>query len=563
MTKAVAVLGPSALLAALGWALPIVAEAKIDRQAGGSSPVMLLARADSGRESRRGGEPASAAKQTAQAAPEQKSTDAPAPAIGEQRPAEAEAIEDAPPEGEDTAPAADGNQSTITRPAGEASGDETARFQLPPQAGPSGGPPRPTTQFLKFQYSFGSESDAVYRREPDLDRRVRDDSLILAPQVNGYVIYRPTDKLEFLLEGILEREVAVREQKVLTLPNGETRVAEKRRTSLVIDQGYVRLKPTRSFDIILGRRNFEDERRWVYDTSLDTAYLRLRQGALQTELSVARKDSVDLDLARKVKKGRINNYIFYTDYRGIEDVRLAAYTIYSVDSSGREGRPLHLGLRGYGAPTDRFSFWSELAFLRGTDEFRQRFSARAIDVGVSYRFTDLPFFPGITLSYASGSGDGNPNDNKNHEFRQTGLQSNELRAIGVSKFKYYGEALDPELSNVRIFTLGLGARLSPTVFLDLVYHRYRLDKLADQIRNSAITALMNQDDTQLSKDVGSGFDIVVGLRNLFGIRRFGVDLRAGLFFPGKAFRNDITTDPDNPVFRRADKGFSFLAKFWW
>jgi hypothetical protein len=42
-----------------------------------------------------------------------------------------------------------------------------------------------------------------------------------------------------------------------------------------------------------------------------------------------------------------------------------------------------------------------------------------------------------------------------------------------------------------------------------------------------------------------------------------VDLRAGLFFPGKAFRNDITTDPDNPVFRRADKGFSFLAKFWW
>jgi len=41
-----------------------------------------------------------------------------------------------------------------------------------------------------------------------------------------------------------------------------------------------------------------------------------------------------------------------------------------------------------------------------------------------------------------------------------------------------------------------------------------------------------------------------------------LDLRAGWFFPGKAFRIE-EGDPDNPVFRPADKGNSIVAKFWW
>jgi alginate production protein len=52
------------------------------------------------------------------------------------------------------------------------------------------------------------------------------------------------------------------------------------------------------------------------------------------------------------------------------------------------------------------------------------------------------------------------------------------------------------------------------------------------------------------------------LRQVFGLRRFGIDLRLGWFFPGKAFiRND--GDDENPILRKADKGFTFVAKFWW
>ena len=73
---------------------------------------------------------------------------------------------------------------------------------------------------------------------------------------------------------------------------------------------------------------------------------------------------------------------------------------------------------------------------------------------------------------------------------------------------------------------------------------------------------MAQFDPLLSKRVGSELDIILGFRELFGIRRLGMDVRMGWFFPGAAFiQND--GDDENPVLRKADKGFTFVAKFWW
>jgi alginate production protein len=269
-------------------------------------------------------------------------------------------------------------------------------------------------------------------------------------------------------------------------------------------------------------------------------------------------------MLKAVKETRTDNYIAYLEYRGIEDIKVAGYTIKRDDRQGQEGKPILIGLRAYGMPTDRFNFWSELAVVRGKDEDNKRFSAHGFDVGATYRFPDVGLQPALTLGFASGSGDGNPNDNKNTEFRQTGLHSNEFKMAGVSKFKYYGEALDPDLSNLRILTMGVGFRPASTVHVDLVYHRYRANEPTDEIRNWALTARMNQDPTRRpSKDVGTALDLVLGFRNLFGVRRLGLDVRAGLFFPGRAFRNDVSTDPEDPKFRTADKGISVLAKFWY
>ncbi|WP_220271961.1 alginate export family protein [Crenobacter cavernae] len=516
--QAVAVVWSGALVVALGTSLPAVAETRID----GSEIV------------------------PADAVPVRPDTDS-----GSLRRGDGAVIADQPAE------------ATESPAAPAFSVAQMAQFQLPQQAGPNGAPPTPATPFLKYQYAIGSESDVTYRRDADLDRRLRDNSLILAPQINGYVLYRPTDRLEMLLEMLVEREIAAKEEKIVTLPNGETQVAPRRYTSLPVDQAWVTFKQLGPLDLTVGRRNFEDDRHWLYDTSLDTGLVKLKQGAFQAEASVSRKDRLDLDLLAPVQKTRIDNYMLYLDYRGIEDIRLAGYSIYREDQTGKEGKPLNMGLRAYGMPSDQFNFWTELGLLRGKDEFKQNLKAHAIDVGGTYRFTGLPLYPSVTLGYAYGSGDGNPNDSKNHEFRQTGLQSNEGKFGGVTKFKYYGEVLDPELSNLEILTAGLGFRPTPNVFVDLVYHKYRLKKIADEIRNGALTAQMNQDDTQLSKDVGEAFDIVLGFRHLFGVKRLGLDLRAGWFFPGKAFRIENTIDPDNPTFRGANKGISVLAKFWY
>jgi alginate production protein len=446
---------------------------------------------------------------------------------------------------------------------GELAKGKMAQFQLPKAGQGEGKPARQLPKRLTYQYSFGSESEVLYRNDPDLNRRVRDNSLIFIPEVNGAVIYRPTDWLETTLEMILEREFVGQEEDAILLPDGEIQITPSRRFSLLVDQAFVTIKEFAApFEFHVGRRNYEDERHWLYDASLDIASISLRKGHVRAEASVGREVLWDLDLFRREEKDRINTYMLYAEYRGIEDIKFAAYTIFRDDRARKEGRPLLMGVSGQGTPSENFSFWTQFAYVLGSDESKRDFSAYAFEFGGTYRYLDIPFHPNVTLSYASATGDGNPNDNRNTEFRQTGLQSNEAKFSGVSDFKIYGETLDPELSNLEILTVGFGFRPASNVTVDLVYHRYRLNEIADEIRNSAITALMNQDDTQLSKKVGRAFDIVLGVRNLFGVRRLGMDWRMGWFFPGKAFRTG-EGDPDNPTFRPADNGSSIVAKFWW
>lgn len=420
-------------------------------------------------------------------------------------------------------------------------------------------------QYLRYQYGYGSESEMDYRRNRDLDKRLRDNSALVTPQVNGFVVYRPAAWLETTLEMIWEREIAAQEEPRVTLPSGETVVSPKRRASLLVDQAFVTIKNvTAPFEFHLGRRNYEDERHWLYDTSMDIAAAAFRQGAFRAQATAGREVRVDLDLGpAKQVKDRIDTFMLYADYRGIEDLTLAAYAIARHDRARQEGRPRLTGVRALGNPSDQLSYWTELGHLRGRDEFSRRFSGYGLDAGFNYRFTQVAHQPGVSLGYAFGSGDANPRDATNYEFRQSGLQSNEIRLGGIPKFKVYGEALDPELSNLHILTLGVGFRPAPLMSVELVAHAYRLNKVAEQLRNSALTAEMNQLDTLApSKDVGRALDVVIGFRSLFGVKRLGLDLRAGWFFPGKAFRRN-EGDDDNPVIRDAKKGLAVVGKLWW
>ena len=437
-----------------------------------------------------------------------------------------------------------------------------AQFEMPkPAQAGSLGAPNTAPARLSYQYNYGTESPFTYRRNNDLDSRVADNVLLFKTKVYASIVYRPTDWLVLALEVTLGREYPLHEEALISLPNGDLRTPPARPPTLLVEQALVTLRQVIApFEINLGRRNYEDERHWVFDGWMDVASLGYRRENVRAEAMVARDVLWSLDALSHASKQRIETAYLYADYRGFDNHVLAAYALKRRDLDGREGAPLMLALRGSGKPTAAFNWWLEAAALRGHDENGQRFRAWGLDVGGTYRFADLPFDPNFTLAFAQGSGDGNPDDGVNTQFRQTGQQSNEARYIGLSKFKAYGEVLDPELSNLRVMTLGLGARARPGISIDLVYHRYHLKAPASEIRNWALTAQMNSLAGAASTDVGQALDLVIGLRGLFDIRRLGLDLRAGLFLPGHAFR---TSDGSlaNPVARRADRGASIVAKF--
>lgn len=438
-----------------------------------------------------------------------------------------------------------------------------AQFELPSRGMGNAAVTAPLVQAknLDFQYSYGMEAPLSYRRNNDLDSALPDNALVFKGKVFGSVIYRPTPWLTTTLEGKLGREYGLAQEDPLVLPNGDIKPRKHRVPSLMVEQAFVTIRQVIApFEIHVGRRNYEDDRHWLFDGSLDVVSLGYRHENVRAEAMVARDAWMTLDVLHKQPKLPIETTMLYADYRGFDNQVVAAYFMRREDLSNHEGRPITWGLRASGRPTSTLSYWSEFAMQRGTDENGLPLRAHALDIGATYRFDALPHDPNITLGYAYASGDRNPDDGTNTQFRQTGIQSNEARYIGLSKFKTYGEVLDTELSNLHIYTLGIGARATPGISIDVVYHRYFLDALATELRNSPLTAQMNTVPGAESKDVGQALDLVIGFRGLFGYKRFGLDLRAGLFFPGDAFRTADGSLPA-PMTRRADKGLSIVAKF--
>src|SRR5262249_40724325 len=104
---------------------------------------------------------------------------------------------------------------------------------------------------------------------------------------------------------------------------------------------------------------------------------------------------------------------------------------------------------------------------------------------------------------------------------------------GVTTFKYYGELIDPELSNLGIFTLGVGTLLSDWVSLDLVYHTYKQDVAQKELSFPPTdSSLRRATLSGLDADVGSEIDLI------FGYRRFeswDLEIVGAYFDSGDAF----------------------------
>lgn len=307
---------------------------------------------------------------------------------------------------------------------------------------------------------------------------------------------------------------------------------DEHETALDLKQFYFEFSDVRpGLTLLVGRQDFQDDRKWYFDEELDGIRLIYQRDALSLDASVTRELLFRKNLLESPPdEDAINNYFLKAGYEIAGNHRLSAYALVRDGMTGVDEELIFYGLSAQGQFAENLTYWGEFAHLRGRDG-DDRLNGFGVDLGASWRF-QAAWQPSLTLAYAMGSGD--DDGGGDGRFRQSGLEGNEARFNGVEDFLYYGEALNPELSNIKVVTAGIGVRPTENSSIDLVAHRYWQDIAeAGRLPGAALRAGANGD----SRDIGTGIDLIFGYREIEDV---ALGLRLGWFRPGDAFDGDRT-----------------------
>jgi len=283
--------------------------------------------------------------------------------------------------------------------------------------------------------------------------------------------------------------------------------------------------------VAIGRQDFDDPREWIYDQNLDALRVAWVRPHWRLDLSASTTftDGDERDEASA-------NYIAYMSNNN-QKKHLALWSVYrdidnfvpTSDLSPAE-RTSHIGVTALGRWIPQNKSWFEFAYLLGERDDRD-VRAWGGDAGTTWSPPALrPFY--FTVGYAFGTGE-DARGTVDGNFRQTGFQDNTARFGGVTTFRYYGELLDPELSNLHIITGGVGAIVAKRTSLDLVYHDYRQEEADGEFSPGPnVEANVDQEPNGMEDDLGSELDLI------FGFRRFAswdIEFIGAWFNPGRAF----------------------------
>ena len=270
-------------------------------------------------------------------------------------------------------------------------------------------------------------------------------------------------------------------------------------------------------DVVLGRQDFDDRREWIYDQNLDALRLVFQRPSWQLDLSV----STTLANGNRFDENS-TNVIAYLANRDVERHR-AVYVVHRALRAEEDSDQSHFGLRVLGD-----NAWIDLAGF-----YAARAGGDTLGVGfdVGKTWTPKALDPlSFTLAYAFGSG-GEDEEGTDHVFRQTGFQDNNAKFDGVTSFRYYGELSDPELSNLQILTVGVGARVARRTSVDLVVHHYRQHRPSRQAFENEVSRRPNGVD----KDLGWETNLIFGSRRWEDI---DLEIVGAVFDAGQAFDRD-------------------------
>ncbi|MDH3209713.1 MAG: alginate export family protein [Burkholderiaceae bacterium] len=317
-----------------------------------------------------------------------------------------------------------------------------------------------------------------------------------------------------------------------------------------------------------GRLPLIERRSWWWDEDLDALKLVSTSGSLQIETGlaheVAKVSSADLGIdpaARGLTRwfGRATHSwakrhaveFFWLRALDRSGVHVKDSTLREEDADPSDAQLYWMGLRAVGearvASGHRLRYWLDTAIVRGRETLTtytdaaesgqvvagiskgQRVRGHALNLGVSWVLPGA-WRPTLTLGGAFGSG-GTADVALDRNFRQTGLQENKGRIAGVKRVRYYGALLDPELSNLRIGTLGLGLRFLSKSSAELLLHHYRQQVASNLLAGSRLS----EDPEGVSRDIGRELDLFVALREW---RHAELTLTLSRFLPGAAFAFD-------------------------
>ncbi|QDU65078.1 alginate export family protein [Engelhardtia mirabilis] len=270
------------------------------------------------------------------------------------------------------------------------------------------------------------------------------------------------------------------------------------------------------WDAQAGRQDFDDPREWIYDQNLDG--LRLIHTGASTRLELAAATSWGGEASPR-NRDALNLFTYFSNLD--RDQHLAGWVTHRSFQDGSGDQLTHFGFRALGEWLPDSESWLELSGVAG-EEAGHDVLGYAFDVGTTFEFDELPF--SLSLGYALGSGD---NDSG---YRQTGLEDNNARLGTVTSIRYYGEVLEPELSNIAIGTVGSSWWPEERTSVSLIAHSFHQLDPATVLRGTNLDAKPDGYHNEL----GYEFDFVVGSRRW---RDLDIELVAGIFFPGVAFPN--------------------------
>jgi alginate production protein len=381
-------------------------------------------------------------------------------------------------------------------------------------------PPKPSIKIAPYlsvggQASIESKTERNFGVSGDPD----DDFSFFESYLSLAFLFDPDKRIQIYVNPIIRKRVAFEEpQNKIQDPQLEMNLAYLSLSNFIDNTS-----------LYIGRQRFKDPRRWLFGENLDAAKLAYQNDKFSMEFSASRKNMFEFDFLNKdpLDSGaKFINYYSYLNYELNKKTDIGFFVLYQDDQTFTDQHPIQFGIQSEGEIIKHLDYWVQGALVRGTDQSK-KIRGEAIDVGLTYQF-DTDFKPSITLGYAYGSGDKNPNDDVDTAFRQSGFQDNEDKLNGVTRLQYYGEILNPRLSNLMIFTSGVGIRPSPRSSVDVVYHYISQVYASDRISGDDL----NTNPTGLNSDIGSELDLVAGYQE---IKNINTKFVLGYFWPGRAF----------------------------